>query len=65
MVAVYLDKNESIDKALKKFKRKVKKSEILLEYQRRQYYTKPSDIKREKKTKSKLRNKYRMEREND
>jgi small subunit ribosomal protein S21 len=51
-------KNNSIEYALKQFKRKVKDSGLLLELREREHYKKPSDIKRVKKSKAKLRVKY-------
>lgn len=51
-------KNNNIELALRKFKRKVKESGLLLELREREFYTKPSDIKRLKKSKAKLRIKY-------
>jgi len=41
--------------ALRKFKKKVKDSGILHELQQRQFYVKPSAIKRDKKAKARLR----------
>jgi ribosomal protein S21 len=38
--------NESIERMLKKFSRKVKKEKILEQYRDRMYYEKPSDQKR-------------------
>jgi small subunit ribosomal protein S21 len=58
-------KDAQLERALKKFKRKIKKSELLLEIQDRQQFTKPSSLKREKKIKAVLRNKYRMEKERE
>ena len=52
-------KNNNIDKALQLLKRKVKESGLLVELRERQYYKKPSAIRREKKAKAKIRNKYR------
>ncbi len=51
-------KNNNIEYALKQFKRKVKDSGLLLELREREYYKKPSDIKRVEKSKAKLRIKY-------
>tara|TARA_Y100000310_G_scaffold285442_1_gene308890 strand:+ start:118 stop:324 length:207 start_codon:yes stop_codon:yes gene_type:complete len=45
---VKLRKNESSENLIKRFIRKAKKEKILEEYQERQYYKKPSEIKREK-----------------
>tara|TARA_Y100000004_G_scaffold108246_1_gene121429 strand:- start:321 stop:518 length:198 start_codon:yes stop_codon:yes gene_type:complete len=41
--------------ALRKFKKKVKDSGILHELQQRQFYVKPSAIKRDKRAKARLR----------
>ena len=51
-------KNNNYEKALSIFKRKVKDSGLLLELREREFYKKPSDIKRVKKSKAKLRIKY-------
>lgn len=59
-------KDNKVEFALKKFKRKVKDSGLLLELREREFYKKPSDVKRKKNTKAKLRIKYdklRRERE--
>ena len=53
--------NNNIEGALKAFKKKVKNSGMLQELRKKQYYEKPSKIKREKKNLAKLRNKYRQE----
>ena len=47
--------NNNIEGALKKFKKKVKESGIMLELRKKTYYKKPSEIKREKKNLAKLR----------
>ena len=52
------DKDVVLEKALKKFKRKVKDSRIMLEIQRRAEFKKPSAVKREKRLQSLLRCKY-------
>ena len=44
-----------IEYALKKFKKKVKDSGLLHEVQTRQFYEKPSAIKREKRAKARVR----------
>ena len=48
-------KNNNIEKALSIFKRKVKDSKLMLELREREYYKKPSEIKKEKKAKGKIR----------
>ena len=49
MIEVKVRKGQSIEKALSIFKRKVKDSKILYELREREYYMKPSAIKKEKK----------------
>lgn len=46
MIKIAVKENESIDKALKRFKKKLEKSGKLKEYRRRQFFLKPSVIKR-------------------
>lgn len=46
MVRVSIKENESIDKALKRFKKKLEKTGTLKEYRTRQYFTKESVKKR-------------------
>jgi len=41
--------NEPIEKTIKRFLRKVKKSSIADEYKKRRFYEKPSDIKRKQR----------------
>lgn len=55
------EKDRAIDKALKKFKRKIKKSNLMLEIFDNEFYTKPSTKKREKKLKAISRNKYKLD----
>jgi small subunit ribosomal protein S21 len=52
-------KNNNIEFALKKFKRMVKESELMLELRDRVHYEKPSKVKREKKNLQKSRQKYK------
>lgn len=59
-ISVELRDNENIDKALKKFKRKLKKANLMLEIFDREAYKKPSDVKREQKKKAVSRNKYKV-----
>jgi len=58
-------KNNNVEWALKKFKRMVKDSGLILELKKRTYYKKPSAEKREKKNLAKLRNKYNNQKENN
>jgi len=45
-----------IEKALSILKKKVKETKLMLELREREFYTKPSDLKKEKKAKARLRN---------
>jgi small subunit ribosomal protein S21 len=58
-------KNNNVEWALKKFKRMVKDSELMVELKNRSYYEKPSRIKREKKNLQKSRHKYQQNKENN
>jgi small subunit ribosomal protein S21 len=42
LIRVIVQDNESLDKALKRFKKKYEKAGILKEFRRRQFYVKPS-----------------------
>ena len=55
--------NNNIEGALKVLKRKVKDSNLFLDLKKKQYYEKPSKIKREKRNLARLRNKYKVEKE--
>ena len=50
--------NNNIEGALKVFKKKVKESGLFLDLKKKEYYVKPSEIKRQKRNLSRLRNKY-------
>ena len=56
-------RNNNVEWALKKMKRMVKDSGMILELKKRSYYKKKSEEKREKKNMAKLRNKYNNEKE--
>ena len=56
MIYVKVHKGQ-IEKALSILKKKVKESKLMLELREREFYTKPSDLKKEKKAKARLRNK--------
>ena len=58
-------RNNNVEFALKKFKRMVKDSGLILELKKRSYYEKPSVKQREKKNLAKLRNKYNQQKENN
>ena len=55
MIKVEVRKGQSIEKAISIFKKKVKDSKILYELREREFYTKPSEIRKEKKAKAKAR----------
>ena len=57
--------NNNVEGALKKFKRKVKDSEMMLELKKRSFYKNPSELKREKRNLAKLRQKYKTIKENN
>ena len=65
MVKVEVRKGQSVEKAISIFKKKVKKSGLMLELRKRSFYVKPSAIKREQKNKAILRNKYKVLKEKD
>ena len=57
--------NNNVEGALKKLKRKVKDSEMMLELKKRSFYKKPSELKREKRNLAKLRQRYKTIKENN
>ena len=57
-------RDNNIEYALRLLKRKLKKENWILELRKREYYKKPSEIRREKKNKQKLRYKYKNLKEN-
>lgn len=44
MATIIVDETESLEKALKRFKRMVEKEGIIREYKKREYFEKPSTI---------------------
>ena len=56
-------KKNNIELAIKKFKNKVRDANIMLELRERQHYKKKSDRKREKRNLTKLRHRYRQEKQ--
>jgi len=65
LIKVLIQDNESVDKALKRFKKKYEKSGILKEFRRRQYFVKPSVEKKMLKERAIRKNKRIMEEENN
>ena len=53
-------KNNNIEKALSIFKRKVKDSKLMLELREREFYKKPSEIRKEKKARGKIELKFKI-----
>ena len=49
MTDVRIDGNESLESALRRFNRKVQQDGILSEYRRRQYFEKPSVMRKKKR----------------
>lgn len=49
MVEVLLDENDSLDWALKKFRRKLKQSGLFKDMKKRRFYEKPSQARNRKK----------------
>ena len=57
--------NNNVEGSLKKFKRKIKDSEMMLELRKKSFYKKPSELKREKRNLAKLRQQYKSKKENN
>ena len=47
--------NNNVEKALSKFKKEVKETKLMLELREREFYTKPSYKRKEKRAKARLR----------
>jgi len=52
LIGITIQENESIDKALKRFKKKYERSGILKEFKKRTFYVKPSMKKRMERMKA-------------
>ncbi len=63
MIIVKVEEGETIDRALKRFKRRIEKSGIMREVRERQFYKKPSEVRREILAKAIYRNRMRLLRE--
>lgn len=46
MIGVTIEDNESVDRAIRRFKKKYERSGVLKEFKKRTYFTKPSIQKR-------------------
>lgn len=64
MAKIEVRKEESIDKALRKFKSKIRKEGILEEMKRREHYEKPSQRRRREKAQA-VKRELRRQREAD
>ena len=53
--------HNDVEKALRVLKKKIKKSNLMLDIRKKEYYQKPSDVKRHKKQMAVLRNKYNVQ----
>ena len=60
MSRVFVEDNEPIDKALKRFKKECQKAGILAEVRKREYYEKPSVRRRRKHEAAKRKQRRRM-----
>ena len=58
MAEVRVKENESLDNALKRFKRQCQRSGVLAELRKREHYEKPS-VKRKKKSEAARKRKYK------
>lgn len=58
MLKTVVKEGESIERALKRFKRKYRKTKVLRELRQRQQYTKPSEERRQTKQKATYRAEY-------
>ena len=57
--------NNNVEGALKVLKKKIKASNLFQDLREKEYYTKPSEIKRHKRNLAKLRNKYKVQKEKE
>jgi len=58
MSEIKIGKNETLESALRRFKRQLQKAGVLAEVRRREHYEKPS-VRRKKKSEAARRRKYR------
>ena len=57
--------NNNVEEAIRRLKRKVKNSNLMQELREKEYFVKPSVIKREKRNLAKLRNQYQVQKEKE
>ena len=65
MAEVRVNDGESLDAALRRFKRKVQQEDIIKEVKRHSYYLKPGEKKRMKQALARKRNRKKMRRDSD
>jgi len=65
LIKVVVQDNESIDKALKRFKKKYEKAGVLKEFRRRQFFVKPSVDKKMNKERAIRKSKRLIDEENN
>ena len=46
MPGIYIGNNENLENALRRFKRQMEKGGVLSDYKRKEYFEKPSEIKK-------------------
>ena len=63
MAEIRVNDNESIESALRRFKRKVQQEDIIKEIKKHSYYMKPGDKKRAKQALARKRQRKKMRRE--
>lgn len=63
MVEIKVRENESLDSALKRFKRQIQRDGIIQDIKKHEYYEKPSEVRKRKMIAAKKREKQRMRRE--
>ena len=63
MAEIRVNENESIESALRRFKRKVQQEDIIKEIKKHSFYMKPGDKKRAKQALARKRQRKKMRRE--
>jgi len=57
--------NNQVEKAIRTLKRKVKDSNLFIDLRKKEYFEKPSRVRREKRNLAKLRNQYQVQKEKE
>ena len=65
MAEVSINDNETLESALRRFKRKVQQEDIIKEIKRHSYYLKPGEKKRVKQALARKRSRKKRNRDND